>query len=119
MISLTSNALKVRLVLGAVDMRKSFNGLTGAIRALHEAEPDPRYVYVFSNKRRNRVKILYYDRSGVWVAGKRLEQGTFSWPPARNENEVVMPLTAEALQLLLDGVDLRGAELREWYRDPR
>ena len=41
MISLTSNALKVRLVLGAVDMRKSFNGLTGAIRALHEAEPDP------------------------------------------------------------------------------
>jgi len=119
MISLTSNALKVRLVLDAVDMRKSFNGLTGAIRSIHEAEPDPRYVYVFSNKRRNRVKILYYDRSGVWVAAKRLEEGSFSWPATSGKNEVVMPLAAEALQLLIDGVDLRDAKLREWYRDPR
>jgi len=100
-------------------MRKSFNGLSGAIRRIHETEPNPQYVYVFTNKRQNRVKILYYDRSGVWVAGKMLEQGTFSWPSPRTEKEVVMPLTSEALQLLLDGVDLRGAELREWYRDPR
>ena len=64
------------------------------------------------------MKLLYFDRSGVWVATKRLEQGQFSWPPARSDEERVMPLTGEALQLLLDGVDLRGAELREWYRDP-
>ncbi len=54
----------------------------------------------------------------MWVAAKRLEQGRFSWPPARTEEERVIPLTGEALQLLLDGVDLRGAELREWYRAP-
>ena len=119
MINMTTNALKVRLVLEETDMRKSFNGLSGAIRRLHEAEPNPQYLYVFSNRRRNRVKLLYYDRSGVWVAAKRLEQGTFSWPSSREKNETVMPLTSEALQLLLDGVDLRGAELREWYRDPR
>ena len=65
MISLTSNALKVRLVLEAMDMRKSFNGLSGVIRSIHEGEPNPTYVYVFGNKRRNRIKILYYDRSGV------------------------------------------------------
>ena len=118
MISLTSNALKVRLVLEAMDMRKSFNGLSGAIRSIHEGEPNPTYVYVFGNKRRNRIKILYYDRSGVWVAAKRLEQGTYSWPSGRDKEEAWMPLTPEALQLLLDGVDLRGAQLREWYRDP-
>ena len=117
--SITSNALQVRLVLEETDMRKSFNGLTGAIRKIHEAEPNPQYLYVFTNRRRNRLKLLYYDRSGVWVAAKRLEEGTFSWPPPREKDEVVMPLTTEALQLLIDGVDLRGAELREWYRAPR
>ena len=55
----------------------------------------------------------------MWVAAKRLEQGAFSWPPARKEGEQVMSLTSEAVQLLLDGVDLRGAELREWYRAPK
>ena len=118
MISLTSNSLQIRLVLEETDMRKSFNGLSGAIHRLHEAEPNPNYLYVFTNRRRNRLKLLYYDRSGVWVAGKRLEQGTFSWPPPRDKNEVSLPLTPEALQLLMDGVDLRGAELREWYRAP-
>jgi len=116
---MTSNALRVRVVLGEMDMRKSFVGLSGAIREIHGGEPNPQYLYVFSNRRRNRVKLLYYDRSGVWVAGKRLEQGTFSWPVSRSKEDHILPLTSEALQLLLDGVDLRGAELREWYRDPR
>ena len=116
MISLTSNSLKVRLVLEPTDMRKSFNGLSSVIQSLHHSELNPQYLYVFSNRCRNRIKLLYFDRSGVWVAAKRLEQGTFSWPPPQNE-EVIMPLTPEALQLILDGVDLKGAELREWYRD--
>ena len=116
---MTSNTLKVRLVLTATDMRKSFVGLAGAIREFCKTEPNPQYLYVFSNKRRNRLKLLYFDRSGVWVAAKKLEQGTFSWPPAGKAEEKVIPLTSEALQLLLDGVDLRGAEMREWYRDPR
>ena len=118
MINLTSNTLQVRLVLPGTDMRKSFTGLNAVIRHFCEVEPNPQYLYIFSNKRRNRVKLLYFDRSGVWVAAKRLEEGRFSWPPARTAEEKVMPLTGEALQLLLDGVDLRGAELREWYRDP-
>ena len=116
MINLTSNALKVLLVLEATDMRKSFNGLAGVIKHIHQAEPNPQYLYVFTNKRRNRVKFLYFDRSGVWVATKRLEQGTFSWPDPSKEDEVAIPLASEALQLLLDGIDLRGAEMREWYR---
>ena len=119
MINMTSNALQIRVVLGETDMRKSFNGLGGVIRVIHEGEPDPHYLYVFSNRRRNRLKLLYYDRSGVWVATKRLEEGTFSWPAPGKKDEAFIPLTSEALQLLLDGVDLRGAEMREWYRAPQ
>lgn len=114
MINFASAALKVFLAVNPTDMRKSFNGLCaiahdhiGQNRA-HEA------LFVFCNKRRNRLKILYYDRTGLWVAAKHLEQGTFSWP-ASTTGDGKIRLTPEALQLLVDGVDLRGAHMRPWY----
>lgn len=116
MINLSSSALKIRIILPAVDMRKSFDGLTGVLRDLNLDKLNAQYLYVFGNKRRNRVKLLYFDRTGIYVVAKRLELGTFSWPPAGKKDEQVLPLAPEALQLLLDGVDLRGAQLREWYR---
>ena len=116
MINLSSSALKIRIILPPVDMRKSFDGLTGVLREYCITNLNAQYLYVFSNKRRNRVKILYFDRTGIYVVAKKLEQGTFSWPPPRKSSEEIMPLAPEALQLLLDGVDLRGAQLREWYR---
>ena len=119
MINLASPALKIRLILPAVDMRKSFEGLTGVLREFSIANLNAQYLYVFSNKRRNRVKLLYFDRTGVYVVAKRLEEGTFSWPPPGKVAEQGFPLAPEALQLLLDGVDLRGAQLREWYRSER
>ena len=118
MINVTSNTLKIRLVIPATDLRKSFNGLSSLIHELNCGELNPNYLYLFSNKTRNRLKILYYDRTGVCVTTKRLEKGTFSWPPRDRPEEQVFPLTPEALQLLLDGVDLRDANLRAWYRDP-
>ena len=118
MFNLTANNLKIRLVIPSTDLRKSFTGLSGVIQDLHCGELNPQYLYLFSNKNRNRLKILYYDRRGVYVSAKRLEQGNFSWPPRRDSKEQVMSFTSEAFQLLLDGVDLRGAELREWYRAP-
>ena len=60
MINMTSNAVKVRLVLTGTDMRRSFVGLASAIREFCKAEPNTQYLYVFSNKRRNRVKLLYF-----------------------------------------------------------
>lgn len=116
MINLSSSALKIRIILPPVDMRKSFDGLTGVLRDFNIDKLNAQYLYVFSNKRRNRVKLLYFDRTGIYVVAKRLEQGTFSWPPAGKKDEQVLPLAPEALQLLLDGVDLRGAQMREWYR---
>lgn len=116
MINLSSSALKIRVILPPVDMRKSFNGLTGTLRDYSIAKLNAQYLYVFSNKRRNRVKLLYFDRTGVYVVAKKLEEGTFSWPLPRTAEETILPLAPEALQLLLDGVDLRGPKLREWYR---
>ena len=116
MINLSSSALKIRVILPPVDMRKSFNGLTATLREYCIANFNAQYLYVFSNKRRNRIKLLYFDRTGVYVVAKKLEEGTFSWPHPRQADEAVLPLAAEALQLLLDGVDLRGPKLREWYR---
>ena len=116
MINLSSSALKIRIILPAVDMRKSFDGLTGVLRSFSIANLNAQYLYVFGNKRRNRIKLLYFDRTGIYVVAKRLEEGTFSWPPPGKKDEQVLPLAPEALQLLLDGVDLRGAQLREWYR---
>jgi transposase len=116
MINLSSSALKIRVILPPVDMRKSFDGLTGVLREHSIAHLNAQFLYVFSNKRRNRIKLLYFDRTGIYVVAKKLEEGTFSWPPPRQTDENVLPLAPEALQLLLDGVDLRGAQLREWYR---
>ena len=108
MINVSSSALKIRVILPPVDMRKSFNGLTATLREYSIANFNPQFLYVFSNKRRNRVKILYFDRTGIYVIAKKLEQGTFSWPTPRQADETVLRLSPEALQLLLDGVDLRG-----------
>ena len=73
-------------------------------------------MFVFTNRRRNRLRILFWDRTGLWVCTQRLEQGTFSWPaPVEGGSSKLSP-AAEALTLLTDGVDLRGAKLQPWYQ---
>lgn len=106
--------LKVVLATEPVDLRKSFNGLyVIACNELGEI-PENGALFVFSNRTRTRIKVLCFDGTGCWVSVKRLEQGTFSWPKGIDETK--MSLKPEALALLLDGVDLRGARLRPWYQ---
>lgn len=109
--------LRVFLAVEPVDMRKSFDGLHGV--ACERLGEDPRKgaLFVFTNKRRNRLKILYLDRSGTCVLAKRLEQGTFHWPASASGATSKLRLAPEALQLLIDGVDLRDGERRAWYED--
>jgi transposase len=114
-LNLTANSLKVFLAIDPCDMRKSFNGLQQLAADQLGSAPARDALFVFTNKRRNRLKLLYFDGTGLWVAAKRLEKGRFSWPAPSEPGQRRIKLHAEALQLLIDGVDLRGAAFRPWY----
>ena len=110
-----SGSLKVYLALEPHDMRQGFNGLSATVSEVLQADPYQGGLYVFTNRRRNRLKILYWDGTGLWVAAKRLEQGRFSWPRASQAGQKRLSLTPEALALLTDGIDLRDGARRAWY----
>ena len=113
-----SGSLKVLIALEPCDMRKGFNGLHDAVGQRLSEDPKSGALFVFCNRRHNRLKILYFDGTGLWVLTKRLEQGTFSWPKALEPGTTKLCVRPEALALLTDGVDLRGAKLRPWYERP-
>jgi transposase len=110
-----TGGLKVYVALEPCDLRKSFNGLEGLVRERLGEDPRAGALFVFSNRRHTRLKILYWDGSGLWLLIKRLEKGTFSWPKSGQMEGTKMRLAPEALALLTDGIDLRGARLRPWY----
>ena len=107
-------AIRIFVAVQPVDMRKSFNGLWAA--ALEQLQEDPKNgaVFAFINKERTRLKLLYWDGTGVWVLAKRLEQGRFSWP-APSDSRAKLSLAPEALALLVGGVELRQGSLKAWY----
>jgi len=115
MLSFTGS-LKVYLATEPVDLRKSFNGLYALTSQVLKEKPENGALFVFTNKRRNRVKILNFDGTGLWVMIKRLEKGTFSWPKGVDVKNGKLSLSPEALALLLDGVDMRGGRFRPWYQ---
>jgi transposase len=109
-------ATKVYLALGATDMRKGFDGLYGLVRDRLWCEPTSGHLFLFCNARRNRLKVLYWDSTGLWVCAKRLERGCFSWPAVSSEDETKVLLSHEELALLLGGIDLSRTRRKEWYR---
>jgi transposase len=106
-------AVRVFLAPGATDMRKSFNGLYALVRGTLHGDPLSGHLFVFCNRRHDRIKILYWDGSGLWVCAKRLEKGTFRWPQPGEES---IELSRSELNLLLAGIDLRDCRKRRWLR---
>jgi len=108
-------ATRIYLAAGATDMRKGFEGLHGLARDRLSCEPLSGHVFVFANARRNRLKLLFWDGSGLWVCAKRLEKGRFRWPETTDRQTKIV-LTQEELTLLLGGIDLTQTRQRRWYR---
>jgi transposase len=109
-------ATKVYLALGATDLRKGFDGLYGLVRDRLLCDPLCGHLFLFANAKRNRLKILYWDGSGLWSCAKRLERGCFSWPSAASPTETKVLLGQEELALLLGGIDLSRTRRKAWYR---
>lgn len=96
-------------------MRKGYEGLYGLVRDRLRCEPLSGHVFMFCNAQRTRVKLLFWDGSGLWVCAKRLEKGRYSWPQSGDaEGKVV--LSHEELALLLGGIDLETTRSKQWYR---
>jgi transposase len=110
-----SGSLRVFVAVEPCDMRKGFNGLHAMASERLGEDPRQGALFVFTNRRHNRIKILYFDGTGLWVMTKRLEEGTFSWPEAIEPGTTKLSIRPEALAMLTDGVDLKGGKLRPWY----
>ena len=137
MLSFTGG-LKVFVALEPVDLRKSFSGLEGLVGERLGEDLRQGALFVFTNRRHSRLKILYWDGSeaaegnreaGGWAskvvaADQAAREGDpfdfaqgrlFSWPKSVDPQTVKLKLAPEALAMLTDGIDLRGARLRPWY----
>ena len=108
------HSVRIFVAVVPVDMRKQYDGLWTAAQQQLGEDPKNGAVFVFTNKERTRLKLLYWDGTGVWVLAKRLEQGRFSWPQP-SQAGAKLSLAPEALALLVGGIDLKGATLKAWY----
>lgn len=97
----------------ATDMRKGFNGLSGLVRQHFQHDLLSGDVFVFLNKRRDRIKLLVWDRNGFVVAYKVLEQGTFELPASEKST---LELSWTDLQLLLEGIEIKSVKRRKRYQ---
>ena len=97
------------------DMRKSFDGLSGIITNDLVGNPTSGDVYIFVNRRRDRMKLLVWDRTGFWLFYKRLEKGTFQIPPHPAE-QLSIELSYDVLLMLVEGIDVTSIKRRPRYQ---
>ena len=108
-------SVRMYLCASACDMRKSFDGLHAVVAQSMELDAFAGHLFVFANRRRDRIKILYWDRDGFAVWAKRLEEGTYAMPFG-DAAEKRLEITAAELGAILSGIDLGNAKRRKRYR---
>jgi len=108
-------SVRVYLCLTPCDMRKSFDSLQALVREHLELDAFAGHLFVFSSRRKDRVKIMYWDRDGFAIWSKRLEEGTYA-VPFGDAGERRREITAQELGALLSGIDLSTAKRRKRYR---
>jgi transposase len=108
-------SVRIWLATQPTDLRKSFDSLAEVVRQQLQGDPLSGQLFVFRNKRGDRVKLLYWDEDGFVLVYKRLEIGTFRFPAAQAAG---VEIRAADLQMLLDGVELDSVRRRRRYRRP-
>ena len=106
-----SGTTRVLVATTPVHLRGSFNRLYSLVVEQLKADPLSGNLFLFTNRRRNRIKILTWDGSGIWICAKRLEQGRFTWPVSEQGQ---VSLRGEEFNALIHGMEVRLK--KNWYR---
>jgi transposase len=109
-------SVRVYLCLSPCDMRKSFDSLHALARDHLELDAYAGHLVVFASRRRDRVKVMYWDRDGFAIWAKRLEEGTYAIPVGESADERRREITAQELGAILSGIDLQQAVRRKRYQ---
>ncbi len=97
-------AERVYLACGSTDMRRSIDGLAALVQESFQLDPFSPCLFVFCNRQRDRLKILYWEHNGFWLFYRRLERGRFAWPNSSADKTVIV--SRRELRWLLDGLSL-------------
>lgn len=108
-------AVKVFLAAQPADMRKSFDGLAALTREILREDPLSGHLFVFRSRAGDKIKLLFWDRSGFVLWYKRLEAGRFRFPATADSSGAIQ-IPASELTLILEGIDLAGARREKRYR---
>ncbi len=108
------SAVRIFLCTRPTDMRKGFDGLTGLVQECFGQDPLTGHLFLFINRRRDRIKILYFDRDGLAIWYKRLEAGSFEMP--RTDERDGIELEQAQLAMILSGIDMKSARQRKRFR---
>lgn len=105
---------RIFVAMGATDMRKGFDGLQGVVSSLLQADPLSGHLFLFVNRRRDKLKILYWDGDGLAIWYRRLEQGTFQMPQVA-EDQKSAEIRGDELTMLLRGIDYSNVQRRKRF----
>ena len=108
-------ATRIFVATGATDMRLSFDGLYSLVIGQIRQSPQSGHLFLFANKRKDRMKIYFYDGSSAWVCARRMEQGRMRWPSSTDGH---VQLTQVEFAMLLGRIDLAETKPRKWLRQP-
>jgi len=112
---LLSRAVRVYVATAPQNLRRSFDGLSNEVRSVLSRDPLSGHVFVFLNRRRNQVKLLWWTRGGFTIMHKRLEQGTFAFASQVSAEANCVEVDVHELSMLLEGIDMRGVRIsRRW-----
>jgi len=97
---------RVYLARGSTDLRKSIDGLAVIVKECFDLDPFSPCLFVFCNRKRDKLKILQWEHNGFWLHYRRLERGTFHWPSTETDMDPPMDISPRQLRWLLDGLPL-------------